>query len=98
MGHPIPSSVHGNPVVEVAKLESPALPAGYRPPAHGPALEPAHYFVISVGPGADGEEVYYVSCLDAAGRRVTGDMYYTREAARDFAAREFGIEVNWESA
>ncbi len=98
MDQPIPSFVNDNPVVEVAKLESPALPAGYRPPVHGPALEPAHWFVISVGTGADDNEVYYVNALDADGRRITGDMYYTREAARNFAAREYGIDVNWENA
>jgi len=92
----IPRVVDGNKVVEVAHLSETILPLGYTPAQNvEQGLAPVLAFVIALGEGADGDPVYYVSCLDEQGARVTGDMYYTLEAARGLPSDEFGIDVTW---
>lgn len=89
----IPLQIDGNPVIHYAQLPYKALPAGYLAPTDGrAALKAIDLIVISLGSGiAEGDQIYWVSCLDEGGNVVTGEMYYTLDAAFDFPRTEYGF-------
>ncbi|MBR7780422.1 hypothetical protein [Undibacterium rugosum] len=93
----IPAAIYGNEVIEYAELPTKILPCGYVAPRNGQVpLQPIDLVVIAIGAGVDSELLYWVSCLNDQQEVVTGDMYYTVEAARDFLKIEYGVEdVKW---
>ena len=91
----LPRQIEGNSVIEYGRFPTKLRPNGYTPSAEGTELEAVDLVAISVGEGADGKPVYWVTYLDDRGEEVTGDMYYTLESARSSPETEYGVSVNW---
>jgi len=61
-------------------------------------LQSINFVVIAVVEGVDGENLYWVRCLNDERQIVTGDMYYSLAAARRFLSEEYGVEgVAWKT-
>ncbi len=86
----IPDRVYGYPVKVYAELDPPAYPSGY---LENGDLEKTNAFLISVSDEGDqNDERFWVSCLGINGKIMSGEMYYTIDAAKEFPKSEFDIE------
>jgi hypothetical protein len=80
-----------------ARLPQRIWPKNYRAPADGVhKIEPTDLFVVSVGPGPDGDDLFWVNAVGESGRTMTGDICYTKAGITQFIETEYGITPQWE--
>lgn len=80
-----------------ARLPRRIWPKGYQAPSDGMhKIEATDLFVVSVGAGPDGDEVFWVNAVGEHGHYMAGDMCYSEAEITRFVEVEYGVTPTWE--
>lgn len=84
----VPSTVNGNPVIWVYRLDPPRFPVN--DPGGGP-IEKTCAILLSVADEGSEDERFCVSCLGESGRLMAGETFYTLAEAKRHPCGVFAV-------